>query len=102
MCLDGSPGDVQLLGDLTVAVALGGEGGDTVLGGSERVEAGECGAARARTGGAEFSAGAVGEPVHAAVVSQLESLAQRGASVRPAVRAAECGTEIHERAGVLE
>ena len=62
--LDGSPGDVEPLGDLAVAVAVGGERGDAVLGGGERVDArtAPCGAGgrrrRAARGGRGGRAGA--------------------------------------------
>ena len=49
---DGALGDVEPLGDLAVAVAVGGEGGDAVLGGGERGDPGQRRSARAGAGGA--------------------------------------------------
>src|SRR5207245_2017305 len=50
----------------------------------------------------ELGVGALGERLRAAVARELESLAQRLACVRPAIRTPQDRTEVHERFCVLE
>ena len=72
VCLDCPSRDVELLGDPRVAVALRGECGNSVFGGSERGDARERAATGSSADGAEFVAGAVGEQAHAAAFGQVE------------------------------
>ena len=67
--------DVELLGDLRVAVALRGQRGDSVLGRSERGDAGDCAATGSGADGAEFVAGPVSEQAHAAALGEVERTA---------------------------
>lgn len=77
--LNGSSRDVKLLGDLRVALPLGGECGNSVLGWSERGDTG-CGAATgpgpSRT---KLMAGTVGEQAHAAALGQIERMPEGNA-----------------------
>ena len=102
MGLDRSAGDVEPFGDVGVAVALRGEGGDVALGRRECVDAGERGAAGTGAGGLELGARAAGEEAHALAVGEVEGEAQRRAGVVAAVGAAQGGAEIDEGARVLE
>ena len=47
-------------------------------------------------------AGAVSEPAHAAAVGEVKRATQRRSGVGAAIRAAQRGAEVDERAGVLE
>ena len=100
--LDGASGDVELLGDLAVGVAVGGEVRHAMLCGSQRLWAGERGTARAGAGRLQLVARAIGEQSHAAALGDVERLPQRGAGVGPAIGAPEGGADVDERSRMLE
>jgi hypothetical protein len=72
MRLDGASGDVELFGDLSVGVAVGGEVRYAVLSGGQRVRPGERGASRAGSGGLQLVVRASGEQPHAAALGEVE------------------------------
>jgi hypothetical protein len=81
---------------------LDGHVGDTGLGRSESVAAGQRGSAGSRPGGQEFLAGAFSEDWCATVVGEVESLAQRRAGVRAVSDTAERGAVVDQCAGAFE
>src|SRR5262245_33753188 len=100
--LDGAARDVEVLGDLAVAVALRREAGDAMFRRSERVDAGERRAPRASTRGAELVAGAAGETAHVPALGEVERESERLAGVSAAAGAPQRGSQVDERARVLE
>ena len=77
MGLDGGLGDEQVLGDLPVGQAAGGEVGDLPFGAGECVRTGEGGAAGPGAGGEELSPGLLGQGCRAGSLGEVKSAAQR-------------------------
>jgi hypothetical protein len=87
--LDGPSRDKKLLGDLRVALSLCGECRNSVLGWSERGDAGYGAATGAGPCRAELTAGAVGEQAHAAALGQVERKPEGNAGGGPSIHAVQ-------------
>ena len=88
MGLDGGLGDEQVLGDLPVGQAVGGEAGHPPFGAGERVRAGEGGASGPGPGREQLPPGPLGERRGAGALREIQGAAQRATGVGPPSRPA--------------
>ena len=100
--LDGLDGHEQRLGDLLVAQLFRGHVRDPPLARREFVEAAEQDRAAMRAGRREFVVASCDQRGRAALMRELDSLAQKLPRFTAAVAATQSGAEIDERTRVLE
>ena len=79
--LDGGLGDEQVLGDLPVGQAVGGEAGDPPFGAGERVRAREGGAPGPGAGRKELPPGPLGQRRGTGALRQIQGAAERDTGV---------------------
>src|SRR5215510_3795693 len=100
--LDGAGGDEQVLGDVAVGQAGGGELGDAAFAGCQRVEPAEDGPPGPPAGGDEFGTGPLGQRQCPAAVGEVErgpeGFAAFGSPSRPPERCSQVG----QGAGVFQ
>jgi len=99
---DGPGGDEQVLGDVTVGPAVGGELGDAALAGGQRVEPAEDEPPWPPAGGDQFGAGPLGQRQRAAAVGEVERGPEDLAAFCPVSGPPEECPKVGHSAGVLQ
>lgn len=102
MGFHGSASDVELPGDVAVAVAAARKAGDSVFRRRQRAWAGAGRTAWTSAGGVELAAGSAGEELHPVSVGEVEGASQRDPGLGALVAASKCGTERHLDPDLLE
>src|SRR6266496_3800140 len=99
---DGPGGDEQVLGDLAVGHAVGGELGDAALAGRQRVEPAEDEPPGSAAGGDEFGAGSLRQRDRPAAVGEVECNLEDFAAVCSLSRAPEGSPQVGHSASVFQ
>ena len=99
---DGAGGDEQVLGDVAVGQAFGGELGDAALAGCQRVEPAEDQPPWPAAAGDQFGAGPLGQRQRPAVVSEVERGPEDLAAFCPVSGPAQGCPQVGQGAGVLQ
>jgi len=102
VAFDGPGGDEQVLGDLAVGEAGGGELGGAALAWGQRIESAEDEPPGSPAGGNQFGAGPLGQGVRAVAMGEVERAAKDGAAFRLLSGPPESRPEVGHGAGVFE